>query len=363
MPEMTKRERLVCALSREEPDTVPIYDLVDHRGIIARFAGEELTLANAHEVVPLALSKVLDTTRVWLPEAPGRRVNECGFVYERGEWFNEWMVEPPFQDRFGLLKFIKSDIEQLEAWLPDPSVDPLAESRMWQEKFGDTVLPATMVTEALTDCAILIGIEQFVYLEADEPDLVRQWIDAHHQKTLRRLQSEADCAIISPISWTFADCAYKDHLMFSKSFLKSYGFFQHLAETMGILHSFGLKNIFHSDGNIKPIIPELIQAGADALAPIDTGAGLDLAKLKAEFGHKIAFVGGIDLGMISAGSPGDVRNATLCALKEAGPGGGFILGSSSEELYETLPEENILTMWNTAHEFGQYPIRIPETIY
>jgi uroporphyrinogen decarboxylase len=150
--------------------------------------------------------------------------------------------------------------------------------------------------------------------------------------------------------------------MFSKSFLKSYGFFQHLAETMGILHSFGLKNIFHSDGNIYPIIPELIQAGADALAPIDTGAGLDLAKLKAEFGHQVAFVGGIDLGMISAGRPDEVRAATLRALKTAGPGGGFVLGSSSEELYETLPEENILAMWDTAREYGKYPIRIPETI-
>jgi len=362
MPEMTKRERLICALSREEPDTVPIYDLVDHRGIIARFGGQELTLANAQEIVPLALSKILDTTRVWLPEAPGRRVDARGFVYERGEWFNEWMVEPPFQDRAGLLAFVKADTEQLEAWQPDSTQDPLAEARFWQKKFGDTVLPATMVAEALTDCAILIGIEQFVYLEADEPDLVRYWINAHHQKTMRRLQSEAGCATISPISWTFADCAYKDHLMFSKSFLKSYGFFQHLAETMGILHSFGLKNIFHSDGNIYPIIPELIQAGADALAPIDTGAGLALAKLKAEFGNQVAFVGGIDLGMISADRPAEVREATLRALKTAGPGGGFVLGSSSEELYETLPEENILAMWDTAREYGRYPIRIPETI-
>ena len=40
----------------------------------------------------------------------------------------------------------------------------------------------------------------------------------------------------------------------------------------------------------------------------------------------------------------------------AGRGGGFILGSSSEELYETLPGENILAMWDTTMECGRHPI-------
>jgi hypothetical protein len=68
-------------------------------------------------------------------------------------------------------------------------------------------------------------------------------------------------------------------------------------------------------------------------------------------------VGGIDLGLINAGTPDEVRRATLQALKIAAPGGGFILGSSSEELYETLPGENILAMWETTLDAGQYPIK------
>jgi len=80
---MTKEERVLCALSHEEPDRVPIYDLVDHRGVIEHYAGRVLTLENAAEVVPAALSQVLDTTRVWLPAAPGRRTDKRGFVFER----------------------------------------------------------------------------------------------------------------------------------------------------------------------------------------------------------------------------------------------------------------------------------------
>ena len=358
MPEMTKRERIVCALSREEPDRVPIYDLVDHVGVISKLAGEQLTLENSREIIPPALGKVMDTTRVWFPEPVGRRVDPRGFVYERKDWWNEWMIDKPYHDRPGLIKYLKSDIDQLENWRPTHGAYTLDETRLWQKKFGETVIPATMVAEALTDIAILIGIEEFAYLDADEPELVMRWINAHHQRTMRRLQAEAGCGAISPIAWTFADCAYKDNLMFSRNFLITHGFFRRLAEIMGVMHDFGLKNIFHSDGDISSIIPELISAGADALAPIDTGAGLNLADLKGKYGDQVSFVGGIDIGLINSATPDEIRNATLQALKIAAPGGGFILGSSSEELYESLPEQNILTMWETALESGRYPISI-----
>ncbi len=350
MPEMTKRERLVCALSREEPDRVPIYDLVDHVGVISKLAGEPLTLENSHQVIPTALGKVLDTTRVWFPEPVGQRVDPRGFVYERKDWWNEWMIGKPYHDREGLLAYIQNDIDQLENWRPTHGVYTLDETRLWQEKFGETVIPANMAAEALTDIAILIGIDEFSFLEIDEPQLVRRWMDAHHQRTMRKLQAESDCGSISPIGWVFADCAFKNHLMFSKTFLTSHGFFDRLAEIMGAMHAFGLKVIFHSDGDITPIVPNLIAAGADALAPIDTAAGMDLAKLKEHYGDRVSFCGGIDIGLINSATPDEVRQATLQAIQTAGRGGGYILGSSSEELYETLPGENILAMWETVLE-------------
>jgi uroporphyrinogen decarboxylase len=347
MSEMTKRERLICALSREEPDRVPIYDLVDHVGVISKLAGEPLTLENSRRVIPAALGKVLDTTRVWFPEPVGQRVDPRGFVYERKDWWNEWMIGKPYHDRAGLIQYIHTDIDMLENWRPTHGAYTLDETRLWQEKFGDTVIPANMAAEALTDIAILIGIDEFSFLEIDEPQLVRRWMDAHHQRTMRKLQAEADCGSISPIGWVFADCAFKNHLMFSKQFLTAHGFFDRLTEIMGAMHSFGLKVIFHSDGDISPIVPNLIAAGADALAPIDTAAGMDLAKLKEQYGDRVAFCGGIDIGLINSATPDDVRTATLQTIQTAGRGGGFILGSSSEELYETLPGENILAMWET----------------
>jgi hypothetical protein len=358
MPEMSQEERVVCALSREEPDRVPLYDLVDNTAVIEHYAGQKLTLENAQDVIPLALSRVMDTTRVWMPAAPGRRVDERGFVHERRDWFNEWQVQTPFHDMPGLIAFVRSEIERLEAWQPSDPQGHLKELLDWKERFRGTVIPASGAGEALQEAYITIGLDWFVYLEAEDAELTRRWIEALHTQTMRRLESEAGCRAVSPVAWAFSDLAYKGHLMFSPAYLHDHRVFHHLAEICDLYHSYGLKVIFHSDGYIRPIVPDLIAAGVDALAPIETSAGLDLADLKAEFGHQVAFVGGVDLNVLSYGSVEDVRQVTLRALAAAGPGGGFILGSSSEELYDALPAENVITMFETTRECGRYPIKL-----
>jgi len=59
-------------------------------------------------------------------------------------------------------------------------------------------------------------------------------------------------------------------------------------------HSKGLPVIFHSCGYIKPLLPDLIDAGIDCLQAIEAKAGMDLIALCTEFGDRIAFFGGID---------------------------------------------------------------------
>jgi uroporphyrinogen decarboxylase len=347
---MNKRERIVCALKREQPDRVPLYDLLDHRGIISRFGGEELTLENAEQVVPRALNAALDTTRIWLPQQPGRRVDVRGFTFERVDWWNEWNVKPPYTHTAGMAAFVKRDIERIEAWQPEEPSEKLAELQDWQARFGETVLPASEASEALQDAYILLGLDQFIYLELEDPELIERWVDAQHQATLRRLQAEGNRSSISPVAWVFADIAFKNHLMFSKHYLKTHGYFRRLAEIMDVYRSQGLLVIFHSDGDITSIVPELIEAGASAIAPVDTPAGMDIVRLKAELGDRVAFVGGLNLGLLSGGTPEQVRQEAQRLIQIVGKGGGLVLGSSSEELYETIPEENILAMWETAWE-------------
>jgi len=361
MPDMTKEERVLCALGREEPDRVPLYDLVDNTAVIAHYAGRELALGNAAEVIPLALSRMLDTTRVWLPAAPGRRRDQRGFTHERVDWWNEWQVGKPFDDMESLLAFVKRDIERAESYnlagARDHLEDRLADRLQWKKRYLGTVIPASSAGEALTAAYIDVGLDWFVLLDAEEPALARRWVDALHGVTMRHLQDEGDVRQVSPVAWVFADMAFKERLMFSPAYLHEHGVFRRLSDICELYHGKGLKVIFHSDGYIRPVVPNLIAAGVDALAPIETSAGLDLADLKREFGHLVAFVGGIDMPeVLRYGSVDDVRRVTLRAMAAAGPGGGLIVGSSSEELYDSLPAQNVIAMVETTRECGRYPI-------
>jgi hypothetical protein len=355
---MNKEERVLCALSHEEPDRIPLYDLVSSRAFIKYWGGEALTLENANTLIPQALDRSLDMTRIFLPEGLGRRIDAQGFSYERTDWFNEWQVGLPFNDMPGLLSFVTKDIERLEAFQPASPAGALSELLGWKARFGQTVIPASWAGEALQDAYIRIGLEWFSWLYAERLDLLRHWIDASHAALMRRLQSESGCREVSPVAWIFADIAYKNRLLFSPSFLRDLDFFHRLAEICDLYHSYQLKVIFHSDGFIGSIIPDLIKVGVDAIAPIDTAAGMDLAALKHVFGHQLSFVGGIDVETIlHSMSPATVREKILQVIQQAGPGGGLILGASSEELFDTLPLENILAMHDTVREYGKYPLQ------
>lgn len=357
MSEMTKEERVLCALSLQEPDRLPLYDLVSSRAMIEHFSGEILTLENASQVVPRAMEAALDTTRIFLPEALGTRTDQRGFTYERRDWFNEWLVSLPFHDMKEMIGFVNQEIERLENWQPEDSQKHLDELMAWKARYGTTVIPASWAGEALQDSYIEVGLDWFIWLESEDQRLTLAWIEARHNQLMRRLQSEMGCRKVSPLAWIFGDIAYKERLIFSPAFLRSHGFFRHITEICDLYHSFQLKVIFHSDGFITPIIPELISAGVDAIAPIDTLAGMQLGQLKQEYGDRLAFVGGIDVeNILRSGSVDEVRRATLDAIRLAGPGGGLILGSSSEELFDNLPLENILAMIETAREGGVYPI-------
>ncbi len=119
------------------------------------------------------------------------------------------------------------------------------------------------------------------------------------------------------------------------------------------------KVMFHTDGDVFPLIDDFVEIGIDILNPIQTSAGrmANLQELKSKYGEKIVFCGGIDTQRIlPAGSPEDVRQEVKRVISELGPGGGYLLGSV-HTIMNDVPAENILAMVDAAVEFGQYPLK------
>ncbi len=107
-----------------------------------------------------------------------------------------------------------------------------------------------------------------------------------------------------------------------------------------------VKVAYHSDGDIRPIIPDLIEIGLDVLNPIQP-ACMNPAELKQQYGDKLCFWGSIDEQYtLPMGTPDYVRAEVLERLKTIGKDGGLIIGPTHHVQLDT-PLENFWAMANT----------------
>lgn len=107
-----------------------------------------------------------------------------------------------------------------------------------------------------------------------------------------------------------------------------------------------IKIAYHSDGDIYPIIPDLIEIGLDVLNPIQP-ACMDPAKLKSDFGKNLCFWGSIDeQHTLPFGSPSDVISEVNQRLGTIGKNGSLIIGPTHHVQLDT-PLENFWAMVNT----------------
>jgi len=117
----------------------------------------------------------------------------------------------------------------------------------------------------------------------------------------------------------------------------------------------GVRVMHHTCGSVQPIVPLLIARGLDILQSLQPEAdGMDPARLKAAFGGRLAFHGGISIQrVLPFGTPDDVRAAVARAIEALAPGGGYILGTSHNIQADT-PVENAMALLRAYRELGRY---------
>jgi uroporphyrinogen decarboxylase len=113
--------------------------------------------------------------------------------------------------------------------------------------------------------------------------------------------------------------------------------FKGTRELIAQAKSYGLKVIHHSCGSIYNIIPDLIDAGADAIHPIQAlAANMEPDRLKKDFGERVSFCGGVDAQQLLVnGTPEQVKEK-IAQLKQIFPTG-LIISPSHEAI---LPDTN-----------------------
>ena len=135
----------------------------------------------------------------------------------------------------------------------------------------------------------------------------------------------------------------------SSQLISMQAFEQHLkprlAEWCELIHGFGKKVLFHTDGAAQAFIPHLIEAGVDILNPVQHRCpGMECAGLNDAFGDKVIFHGGIEnQEVLPFGSVEDVRAEVTHCMQTLGKDGGYI-PSSCHNIQAGTPPENVVAM-------------------
>jgi uroporphyrinogen-III decarboxylase len=87
--------------------------------------------------------------------------------------------------------------------------------------------------------------------------------------------------------------------------------------------------ILHCDGNVRPFLEMLIEAGIDGINPVEYSAGLHIPELMEQYRGKLAFIGGVCNTRILPSNNADHIAEHVRAIAQAGRDGGLIIGTHS----------------------------------
>ncbi len=376
---MTSRERVLCALSHKEPDRVPIflgtsgvttlntaaYDrLKEHLGLQTetRSFWRALQYAVLDEDV---MARFHSDGRPLLPgPAPSTLNRDLGPDRFVDAWGIAWQRQPG-----------NHYYDITEHPLRDATVDDVARYH-WPEladpsRFAGLRARARAIREAGYAVVALSGISPFEFSYMLR-GMDRWFLDlACDHEFVHALLGRLTDLMRSAVEQLLAEAGEfidvlitGDDLGSQNAPLVSTAMYRQLikpyhAELFRTIRSRSQTKIFyHSDGNIRPLLGDLIEIGIDVLNPVQVSAQdmRDTAGLKREFGDRLAFCGAIDSQwVLPHGSPDDVRQEVRRRIKDLAPGGGYIL-ASVHCIQPDVPPENVCALFDEAVIAGRYPL-------
>ena len=349
MTDLTHRERVLLALEHKETDRVPIAMVCASINLPARVELERLLRAERGIGVDDYLEPILDIAAV-------------GPKY----------VGPPLaegEDMWGVVRkavsYGSGSYDEIDYYpLADAGLAGVAQHRWPSTEWFDYSAVAEGIARAHADeptatiaynmnvfetSWYMRGFERAMLDLALDPTVldeilgrVTEFFIAHTRRILAAAGGELD------LVFTADDIGGQNGLLMSLDVWRAH-IKPHHAEINRTIHEFGAKVIYHSDGAVSEAVEDLIDMGIDVLQALQfDAAGMDPSDLKARFGDRLCFQGGVSVQhTLPFGSADDVRAETRDRIAVLGAGGGYILGPS-HAIQAGTPPANILAMFDAA---------------
>lgn len=202
----------------------------------------------------------------------------------------------------------------------------------------------------------LYGFEDFLIKMASDdmeiPNAIMACLTELYIKNTSRALEAADGRI--DMVYTYDDIGTQSGLIMSIDMWRKYILPWHVKLNRAI-SKYDVPIMYHTCGAIYPLIGPLVdEMGIDVLNPLQPRAkGMDLARIKHEYSHRLAFHGAIDLQYtLPNGSPAMVQEEVAERCRVLGQGGGYIC-ASAHYIQADVPVENVIAMYVTPRSVGE----------
>lgn len=213
-----------------------------------------------------------------------------------------------------------------------------------REVSGDTyMLPA--FADGTYSIPTGAGMYEFSMKIADEPEAVLESAQRAVEETLARVRTLADGGaevVFMCSDYCFNNGPFLSPTMFAE-FVTPF-----LRQQVEGIHKLGLYAVKHTDGQIMPILDQLVATGIDGLHSLDPMAGVDIAEVKRLVGDRVCLLGNVDCSVVQAGTFEQIRASAEYCLAHGVAGGGGYVYCTSNCIFKGVPLENyrfLLKLW------------------
>jgi uroporphyrinogen decarboxylase len=367
---MNSKERTLLALRRLEPDRVPVWvtvvaEMADRLAQVTGIPTDPLDAYLTNRISHAELLTVLgnDVVGIGSTAPPSRPTRERPDGYLEDEWGFVYRRVP---HTFGVyleivgrpLEGVASARELARYRLPDPA----AHGRFDVARDRATRYGQSHALLGIIECTVfemawnLVGLEAFLTDMALRRDYVGPLLDevAEYSIGIGRTLIElgADALL------TGDDVGMDIGPMLSPRMWREW--LQPRLQRVFDAYRAARPDVilaYHTCGSVLPFVDQLIEMGVQVLNPIQvTARGMDPAMLKARYGDRLAFCGGIDQRQVlPRGTRADVEREVRRRIGELGSGGGY-LAAPTHDIQADTPVENVLALFEACRRWGRYPL-------
>jgi uroporphyrinogen decarboxylase len=329
---MKPRERVFAALEHREPDRVPRFeiwiddDMVDELG--------QNDLQSAH--VNLGLDCVMIPSQYPVGSNAWKDgVDEWGRVWKNG-FYTDGVVDTETD-----LRRYSPPLNYVEECFDRNRVKEV------MERYPDHCFIYGSHIGPFTAGYMAMGFERFFVRLVDNPSFVHkllqdrtEWCIAMYRKAI---SLGIDVAVLGD------DAGHKEGPMISPRMWRELILPYHRR----IVEELDVPVIWHSDGAIESLLPMAIEAGFVGVHALEPTAGIDLGKVKREFGRDLVLVGNVDLTVLCNPDLDAVREEVARCIEQGAAGGGYMIASCNS-IFEGMNPASVVEMFRHAGEVGSY---------